>query len=126
MGCSQSSEYYFGFINLNLSHLDVLSFVLGVVATVGTMYLVTCIRDSRKANKHILGRGKAKPYKGGCGPGGGPDWGSPPIYAPYSLPAAPVASPSMLSPDPATFPTAPYNSLQKPPVMVPWPSNAIQ
>ena len=30
MGCSQSSSYYFGIINVSLDHLDIFSFALGV------------------------------------------------------------------------------------------------
>ena len=34
--------------------------------------------------------------------------------------------PSMVTPASSTQPTAPYPGLQKPPVAIPWPSNAIQ
>ena len=121
MGCSQLSQYYLGFINISVSHVDVLSFVLGVVLTVATMYLVNCVRDNRKVNRHILGRGKTKFYNGGCGTRGEQEW-----VSPYSMHATPRAPPPMVSPDSATLPTAPYPGLQKSPVAIPWPSNAIQ
>ena len=121
MGCSQSSQYYLGFINISVSHVDVLSFVLGVVLTVATMYLVNCVRDNRKVNRHILGRGKTKFYNGGCGTRGEQEW-----VSHYSMHATPWAPPPMVSPDSATLPTAPYPGLQKSPVAIPWPSNAIQ
>ena len=93
MGCSQSSQYYLGFINISVSHIDVLSFVLGVVVAVGTMYLVSCVKDHKKANRHILGRGKTKFYNGGCGTRDGQEWFS------YSMHATPRAPPSMIPPD---------------------------
>ena len=64
MGCSQSSQYYLSFINISFSHIDVLSFVLGVAVAVGTIYLIGCIRHQRRANNEILGHGKARTYQG--------------------------------------------------------------
>ena len=95
--------------------MDVFSFLLGVVLTVATMYLIKCVRDNKKVNRHILGRGKTKFYNGGCGTRGEQAW-----VSPYSMP------PPMVYPDSATLPTAPYPGLQKAPVAIPWPSNAIQ
>ena len=79
MGCSQSSQYYLGFINVSFSHVDVLSFVLGVEITIGTVYLVGCIRDHKKANNQILGHEKAKNYHG-WEARNGPDWVSYPMH----------------------------------------------
>ena len=89
--------------------MDVFSFLLGVVLTVATMYLIRCVRDNKKVHRHILGRGKTKFYNGEQA------W-----VSPYSMP------PPMVYPDSATLPTAPYPGLQKAPVAIPWPSNAIQ
>ena len=100
--------------------MDVLSFVLGVALTVGTMYLVSWRKEHRQANKHILGWSKAKYYTGRWGPREGQDWGPLTVCAPYSIP------PSVMTPDTATPPTAPYPGLQKPPVAIPCPSNATQ
>ena len=120
MGCSQSSQYYLGFINVSFSHVDVLSFVLGVEITIGTVYLVGCIRDHKKANNQILGRGKAKNYHG-WEARNGPDWVS------YPMHVVPRTSPSMTPPsDQSPLPTAPYPIQPKSPVAIPWPSNALQ
>ena len=57
MGCAQSTEtnYYLGFINVNISHMDLFSFFLGICVTVGMLYIIRCIRTNRKIHRHILG-----------------------------------------------------------------------
>ena len=55
MGACQSTvEYYFGFINLNISHLDVLSFMLGCLFAMGAQALWSCCKKHRQATKSIL------------------------------------------------------------------------
>ena len=111
MGACQSSEVYVGFINLNVTHLDVLSFALGALFAVALWYLVNYCKLGRRANKHVL-RGA---------PGPAHAWGPPGAYN--------IAMPSWSAPtpDPTAYPTAPYpGSSAKPPlVMIPWPSNAL-
>ena len=96
MGCAQSTEtnYYLGFINVNISHMDLFSFFLGICVTVGMLYLIRCVRTNRKIHKHILG---------------GHPW------APY--PMQPMATSY-----PNTSPTAPYpnSNTKTSPVAIPW------
>ena len=58
MGCSQSNQYYLGFINISISHMDIFSFILGILLTVATMYIIRCAKANKKVHRHILGRGK--------------------------------------------------------------------
>ena len=99
MGCSQSVEYYFGFININISHLDLLSFALGVGLTLAAQCLWTYCKNSRRAAQHILGKIPAQ--KGG-------QRAIPPAaynggFYPYP-PAPPCPPPTV---EPATAPPAP-------------------
>ena len=113
MGCTQSNQYYLGFLNISISHIDVLSFFLGIAVAIGTIYLVGCIRHQRKANNHILGRGKARTFQG-WGSGHAPEWNN------YPMAMAPRASLSLSTlPDQPPIPTAPY---PKQPVAIPWPA----
>ena len=59
MGCTQSTTYYFGFINFSLSHLDILSFALGVVLTLGVQYLFQYCKHTRRASRHVLGKSRS-------------------------------------------------------------------
>ena len=45
-----------------------MSFFLGVVLTVATIYVVNYFRENRRANRHVLGKRKNKFYDGGGGP----------------------------------------------------------
>ena len=54
MGCTQSSNYYLGFINISISHLDALSFVARVLLTLLFQYLWSYCRHTRKDSCHIL------------------------------------------------------------------------
>ena len=95
MGCAQSTEtnYYFGFLNVNISHMDLFSFILGICVTVGMLYLIRCVRTNRKIHKHILG---------------GHQWAS--------YPMQPMATSY------PTSPTAPYqnSNTKTSPVAIPW------
>ena len=95
MGCAQSTEtnYYLGFINVSISHMDLFSFFLGICVTVGMLYIIRCIRTNRKLHRHILG---------------GHPWG------PYPMP--PMAT--SYSNTPPTAP--PYQASTKTPVAIPW------
>ena len=110
--CQSSNQYYFGFINLSISHIDVLSFVMGVVLTIGVMALVRRCKEHRRAARHILGKSKQR-YNGKARSGPDMDWGpqaSPPFYM----------MTSMMPP----APTAPYPGAHKT-ASIPWPSNTM-
>ena len=55
--CS-TANYYFGFVNLSFSHLDVLSFALGCLFALGVQYLVTYCKNTKRASLHVLGKKK--------------------------------------------------------------------
>ena len=57
MGTCQSTEttYMFGFLNLQVTHMDLFSLLLGVGITIGTLYVVRCCKTHTKIKKHILG-----------------------------------------------------------------------
>ena len=73
--------------------MDVFSFFLGILVTVGMMYIIRCIKTNRKLHRHILG---------------GHPW------APYPMP------PTMTTGYPDPPPTAPYPAPTKTPVAIPW------
>ena len=81
MGGCYSTEYYFGFVNISVSHLDVLSFALVVAFAFGMQALYSYCKNSKRATKHILGRASAQ--KGGQGPGQLPAAAT---YLPYPMP----------------------------------------
>ena len=66
MGTCQSTEttYMFGFLNLQVTHMDLFSLLLGVGITIGTLYLIRCCKTHTKISKHILGSPTSKwgPY----------------------------------------------------------------
>ena len=106
MGCTQSNQYYFGFVNISLSHLDVLSFALGVAITLGIQCLWSYCKNTRRASQHILGKIPSR------------------SWAPRTLPAGqgfyPYPAPTSFSHStegpPATAPPAPGTAV------MPWPS----
>ena len=56
MGGCNSTEYFFGFINISFSHLDVLSFMLRFGVAIGMQYLWQYCKHTKRASKHILGK----------------------------------------------------------------------
>ena len=80
--------------------MDVFSFFLGILVTVGTMYIIRCAKTNKKLHRHILGKTGTTFYSGQS-------------WAPYPM------SPTMSYPDPP--PTAPYPAPTKAPVAIPWP-----
>ena len=85
--------------------MDIFSFILGILLTVATMYIIRCAKANKKVHRHILGRGKT-----GTTFYNGQSWAPP-----YPMP------PTMGYPDPAPPPTAPYPGPTKAPVAIPWP-----
>ena len=81
--------------------MDVFSFILGILLTVGTMYIIRCAKTNKKVHRHILGKTGTTFYNG-------QSWAPP-----YPM------SPTMSYPDPP--PTAPYPAPTKAPVAIPWP-----
>ena len=99
MGACQSHvEYYFGFINVSVSHLDVLSFFMGVVCAVAAQAIYNWCKRQKNASKHIL-RG-ATAHKWGKGGSNG-EMRDP--YMPYGFPPGPW----MMPPPGQAMPTAP-------------------
>ena len=97
MGCTQSTQYYFGFINISLSHLDVLSFALGVALTLGLQCLWSYCKNTRRASQHILGKIPSRNWAPRTLPAG-------PGFYPYP---APTSFPHPTEEPPATAPPAP-------------------
>ena len=108
MGCTNWT-YYFGFVNISMSHLDVLSFVMGIVPTLGVQYLWGYCKHTKRASKHILGKAHSShtlepipPHarRPSCYPfiGSRPFTGSPPATAPPVPGTAVMAWPSQCNP----------------------------
>ena len=95
--CS-TANYYFGFVNLSFSHLDVLSFALGCLFALGVQYLVQYCRMNKKASLHVLG--KKKSARGAMESPGAAAGVQQQGYYPYSN-SYPMPRPMPLYPDPA-------------------------
>ena len=86
MGCSQSSTYYFGIINVSFDHLDVLSFVLGVCFALGVSYCYSYCKHTRRASRHLLGKsGRGAAH----GQQSSPFWSWPSTWRPADVPPGP-------------------------------------
>ena len=111
MGACYSTEYYLGFVDINISHLDVLSFMLGAVFAYGVQALYSCCKKQKRATKHILTGVSAQ--KWGQGPGQQPAVAN---YLPYPMPPTypPTPGPMQASAPPAAPPAAPTTAV------VPW------
>ena len=103
--CASHVEYYFGFVNVSVSHLDILSFFLGCIFTVAAQALYTWCKGQRKASKHII-----TAHKWGKGGNQGEMMNQ---FMPYMPP-----QPWMMPPPGPAMPTAPA----PPPTtaLVPW------
>ena len=95
MGGCYSTEYYFGFINISFSHLDVLSFVLGFGFALGMQALWNYCKNTRRASQHILGKVSAKNWGLGQLPAASCQ---PPAasYLPYPMPPPLPPSPGVM------------------------------
>ena len=112
--CQSHMEYYFGSVNVNISHLDVLSFMLGAAFAFGVQAMWTYCKKQKQATKHIL-KG-ATGQKWGQGPGQQPAGAN---YLPYNIPPMPSTyppAPGLMQPTapPAAPPAAPTTAV------VPW------
>ena len=114
MGACQSHiEYYFGFINVSVSHLDVLSFFLGVVCAVAAQAVWGWFKRQKQASKHILRGATAHKWAQGGGKMEMRD-----SYLPYGF----TPGPWMMPPAGQAAPTAPA-PMPPPPAstaLVPW------
>ena len=111
MGACQSHvEYYFGFVNISVSHLDVLSFFLGAAFAVAVQAAWGCCKRQKQATCHIL-RG-ATAHKWAQGPGK-MEMGA--NYLPYNYPPGPGPMPPPGPTAPPAMPPAPAST-----TIVPW------
>ena len=108
MGGYCSTEYYFGFINISFSHLDILSFMLGFGFAIGIQYIWNYCKHTKRASNHILGKSKKN-----CGT--------------MEMQAATASQPASCYPYPMTSPFPPYPGVMQataPPAqgtaVVPW------
>ena len=115
MGCAQSNTYYFGFINVAISHIDLFSFVIGVALTVGLFYLVGCVRHQRQANRHILNNAKIRRLQGWDLNNRTQEWNGYPMVLQPKVPHS--LTPAV--PDTSTMPSAPF---QHQSIAIPWPT----
>ena len=111
MGGCYSTEYYLGFVNINISHLDVLSFMLGAAFAYGVQALYSYCKKQKRATKHILTGVSAQ--KWGQGPGQQPAVAN---YLPYTMPPVYPPAPGPMQPTaPAAAPPAAPTT-----AVVPW------
>ena len=100
MGCTQSNQYFFGFVNLSISHLDVLSFALGMALTLGIQYMFRYCKHTQRASKHILGSRKFPSHTLGSVPHARPNFY--PYPGPTSFSNTPEGPPATAPPVPGT------------------------